>query len=142
MDLDEWLVNAPHALRESPTWKVRAYQIGAFIAVRAADDAALLERLARFSQIAPQLLRAAGSVAANVAEGDSRRSSKDRIRYYEYALGSARECTTWYVTAAAAFERTALDSRLAYLARASQLLLTMIKNERSGANRPFPSLIR
>jgi len=130
MDLDEWVLLAPRQLRESPVWKVRVFQIAAYVAATAADDAVHLETAPRFSRVVPQLIGAAGSILANVAEGYSRLSRKERIKYYEYALGSANETTSWYHTAASALPAGALDSRLNYLARISQLLLTMIRNER------------
>jgi four helix bundle protein len=137
MHLDEWVDNAPRSLREGPAWRVRAYQVGTFAAVCAADDAIALGRYPRFAQVAPQLVRAAGSIAANIAEGYPRRSRKDRIRYYEYALGSAREAATWYVVVSAALERTTLEARLSYLTRVSQLLVKMINNERAASSPGF-----
>ncbi len=46
--------------------------------------------------LADQLYRAVCSVSANVAEGYSRSSGKDRRRFYEHALGYARESRDWY----------------------------------------------
>ena len=137
MDLDEWVDSAPAAMRESPMWKVRVYQIGVFVAGLAAEDATALEGRPRFRETAVQLVRAAGSIAATVAEGYSRQSRRDRIRYYEYALGSAREATTWYATIAVTMPPDALAHRLTLLSRACQLLLTMIRNERTSAARNF-----
>lgn len=57
-------------------------------------------------------------------------SRKERIKYYEYALGSANETSSWYQSAASGLVADALENRLTYLARISQLLLTMIRNER------------
>ncbi len=44
------------------------------------------------SVLRDQLGRAASSVALNLAEGSGKSSAKDRCRFYEIALGSAREC--------------------------------------------------
>ena len=132
MDVDEWVARAPRALVSEAIWKVRAFQIGAYIASTAACDALPFERHPRFAHVAPQPVRAAGSIAANIAEGYSRQSRRDRIKYFEYALGSAHDAKSWYTTAADAFDAAALEERLTYLARVTQLLLRMIQNERQG----------
>lgn len=132
MELDDWLAQAPALLRDSPVWKVRAYLIGAFAAAEASTDAIPIERSPRFAHVAPQLVRATGSIAANIAEGYSRLSRRERIKYYEYALGSAREATSWYSLIASSLPAGALEQRLTYLARVAQLLLKMIHNERNG----------
>ena len=138
MDLDEWVSLAPDALRSAPIWKVRAFQIASYVASCASEDALKLERQPRFAQVGSQLVRATGSIAANIAEGYARRSRKDRIRYYEYALGSANESSGWYTVVANALGKDCLDARLTAVARVSQLLLKMIHNERTGPARTFP----
>ena len=80
----------------------------------------------------PQLVRAAGSIGANVAEGYAKRSRKDRIRFYEYALGSAAESKHWYVVLSNSLDSQLVESRMHTLGRISQLLLAMIRNERRG----------
>ena len=138
MDLDTWVEIAPAALRESPLWKVRVYQIGTYVARLAAQDAAELENHPRFAATISQLVKSAGSVPATVSEGYSRLSRRERIKYYEYALGSAREATTRYSNAADTLPAEIVDQRLTLLARACQLLLKMIQNERKGKGRDFP----
>ena len=138
MDLDQWVVTAPAAIRESPMWKVRVYQIGTYVARLAAQDAAALETHPRFAGTVSQLVKSAGSVSATVAEGYSRQSRRERIKYYEYALGSAREATTWYSNAGDSLPAEQVDERLTLLARACQLLLRMIQNERKGGGGNFP----
>ena len=39
-----------------------------------------------------QLVRAASSIAMNLAEGNPKSSPKDKRRFFEIALGSLREC--------------------------------------------------
>ncbi|MCX6348500.1 MAG: four helix bundle protein [Candidatus Aureabacteria bacterium] len=42
--------------------------------------------------IGSNLIRAAMSVANNIAEGSGKRSAGDKARYYGYSLASTREC--------------------------------------------------
>ena len=132
MDLDAWIATVPRALRNDPVWKVRAYQIGSYVAHLAADDAAIAAADIRFRENAPQLVKAVGGVTAAISEGYSRLSRKDRIRYYEYAHGSANEAKSWYMGVACLFDAATLDHRLDHLCRVNQLLLAMIANERKG----------
>lgn len=39
-----------------------------------------------------QLLRAASSVALNLAEGSGKPTARDQLRFYSIAMGSLREC--------------------------------------------------
>jgi four helix bundle protein len=39
-----------------------------------------------------QLLRASSSVTLNLGEGDSKPTSRDRLKYFHIALASCREC--------------------------------------------------
>ena len=83
---------------------------------------------------AAQLVQAVGSIAANVAEGYSRRSSRERIRFYEYALGSTEEARAWYRVGQRAIGPQVHGSRGKELTSIRRLLLTMIRNERAGGS--------
>jgi four helix bundle protein len=85
------------------------------------------------------LYRALGSINANlpalepqaqVAEGYSRGSGKDRARFYEYALGSARESRDWYYTGRHVLTEAIVQHRLELLTRIVQLLLVAIPQQR------------
>ncbi len=80
--------------------------------------------------LADQLYRAVGSVSANIAEGYSRRSGKDQARFYEYALGSAREARGWYYQARHLLPEAVATHRIGLLTQIIRLLLTIIPAER------------
>jgi four helix bundle protein len=130
MTYDEWEATAGDGARNDPTWKVEAYRLGLFAGAAAWEDAEVLVRDPRGTVVAGQLMRSAASVAANIAEGYGRRSPKERVKFYEYALGSAGETRAWYVTVRQAIGRETLELRLANLLSLTRLLLTMIRRER------------
>ena len=53
----------------------------------------------RTRSLSDQLYRSVGSVSASIAEGYSKGAGKDGARFYEYALGPAREARDWYFKA-------------------------------------------
>jgi len=82
------------------------------------------------TSLSDQLYRAVGSVGANLAEGYSRGTGKDRARFYEYALGSARESRDWCFKARHILGDEVFQHRLELLTRIIQLLLKMIPQQR------------
>ena len=52
----------------------------------------LLESLPAGSTARAQLERASTSIPLNIAEGNAKKSKKDRARYWQISLGSALEC--------------------------------------------------
>ena len=116
----------------------QAYQIARRIADLSWDDTDVMMRDPRLRDVSPQLYRAVTSIAANIAEGYARRSRADRIRYYEYALGSVQESIAWYESAARVLTSEVLGARSADLVSIRRLLLTMIRTERQAKSRSAP----
>ena len=83
--------------------------------------------------LSDQLFRAIGSISANIAEGYSRGSHKDRARFYEYALGSARESRDWYYKGRHILSEPVTSHRLDLLTKIIRLLLVMVPNQRKVA---------
>jgi four helix bundle protein len=131
MTFDEWEATVPAAVKQDVIWRVQAYRLALYLAACALEDSRVMREDERLEQTASQLVRAAGSVAANIAEGYPRQSGRDRIRYYEYALGSAAEVKVWYLNARVALVARALEDRFALLRSITRLLLTMIRSART-----------
>ena len=96
MNYQEWLAEVPVEITDDPLWKMEVYRLGLFLGDLAWHDALKLSLKPPTRALSDQLYRAAGSVSANTCEGYSRASGKDQARFYEYALGSARETRDWY----------------------------------------------
>jgi four helix bundle protein len=65
--------------------------------------------------VSDQPYRALGSVSANLAKGYSRGTGRDRARFYEYALGPARESRDWYYKARHILGDEVTEHRLDFL---------------------------
>jgi four helix bundle protein len=109
---------------------VEAYRLALFTAEVGWHDVTKLIRDQRARGLSDQLYRALGSISANIAEGYSRGTGKDRARFYEYALGSARESRDWYYKARHVLGETVVQHRLDLLTQIIRLLLTMVPQQR------------
>jgi four helix bundle protein len=114
-----------------PLERVTAYQLALVVADMVRRDVEEMRKDVVMREVAGQLLRAAGSVAANTAEGYARGTAADRKKFYEYALGSERETEAWYHTAG---KEPSADLR-ARLLSIRRLLLTMIRHARENTSR-------
>lgn len=130
MNYEEWVTTVPEEIKADSLWKVTAYRLALFLNDLGWRDTAKLIRDRRMIRLSDQLYGALGSVSANLAEGYSRGTGKDRARFYEYALGSARESRDWYFKARQVLGETIFQHRLQLLTRVIQLLLTMIPQQR------------
>ena len=118
-------------LRGDPLWRTTAYRKAVAISELVWEDLAVLERHGLLRGAVAQLLRAVGSIRANLAEGYGRRSGTDRARYFEYALGSARESREWYHYLRRPLGDGVAERRLALLSQIVRLLLVTIPRERT-----------
>src|SRR6266536_1403740 len=99
MNYESWLTEVPGEITGDPLWNIEGYRLAVFAAEIGWNDVSKLMRDRRTLDLSNQLYRALGSVGANISEGYSRGTGKDRARFYEYALGSGRETRDWYFKA-------------------------------------------
>ncbi|HEY0976435.1 MAG TPA: four helix bundle protein [Flavobacteriales bacterium] len=74
--------------------KLEMWQLGMDIAVDVTDILELIPMTKAGFKVRDQADDAACSIPSNIAEGSSRRSEKEKYRYFEFALGSAFELQT------------------------------------------------
>ena len=133
MTYEEWERTVPRELKGDALWRVEAYRLALFAAELGWYDVTRLMKDRRTRGIADQLYRALGSISANLAEGYSRGSGRDRARFYEYSLGSARESRDWYYKGRHTLGPAVTEHRLRLLTQVIRLLLAMIPQQRGRA---------
>jgi four helix bundle protein len=126
-----WVAKADPEHSGDPLWRMSAYRLALYAVEIAWADATVLDRNRITRQIGAQLYRALGSIAANIAEGYSRSSGPDRVRFFEYALGSTRESVVWHRAARPILGGEVHDDRVALLADIRRILLKAIPAERA-----------
>jgi four helix bundle protein len=101
-------------------------------------DVSQLYQDRRTHSLADQLYRAIGSIGANIAEGYSWSTGKDRAKFFEYALGSARESRDWYYKARFVLGEQVVHERLELLTHIIRQLIAIIPSERQNGIREEP----
>jgi four helix bundle protein len=127
---NEWEEKIPEEIRADLLWKITAYRLALFLTDMGWHDVTKLMQDKRTITLADQLYDSLGSVSANIAEGYSRGTGKDRARFYEYALRSARESRDWYFKSRHLLGDEVFQHRIKLLTRVIQLLLTMVPQQR------------
>jgi four helix bundle protein len=131
VNYNEWEQGVPETIKADSLWQMAAYRLALFLADLSWQDASKFVLDRRTIGLSDQLYRAVGSISANVAEGYSRGTGKDRARFYEYALGSARESRDWYFKSRHIIGESVTEHRLQLLTEVIRLLLTMVPQQRS-----------
>ncbi|HYO48404.1 MAG TPA: four helix bundle protein [Chloroflexia bacterium] len=130
MNYQEWEVSVPDAIRDDSLWKAKVYRLALFASEMGWQDATKVLEDRRTRSLSDQLYRSIGSISANIAEGYSRGTSRDRAHFYEYALGSAREARDWYYKARYILSDDDTAHRVNYLSEIIRLLLVMVPDQR------------
>ena len=131
MNYEIWLKAVPAEITADSLWKMEAYRLALFAADLGWHDVTKLTGDRRTLDLAGQLYRALGSIEANISEGYSRGSGKDRARFYEYALGSSRESRGWYYKGRYVLGDRVATHRLQLLTQIVCLLLAMVPDQRA-----------
>lgn len=129
-DFARWETTTPLELVGDPMWRLPAYRLSRYLALRVLDDVKAVRR--ENANVAAQLERAVNSIGINITEGYGRLHGRERARFYEFALGSAREARDWYMRCEPYLNDIA-RGRAMLLARVIKILTVAIPEERAGA---------
>ena len=130
MNYQDWEQEVYPEITGDSLWKMEVYRLALFVADIGWHDVSKLMNDNRTIKLSDQLYRALGSIGANVSEGYSRGTGKDRARFYEYALGSARESRGWYFNGRHILGRAVVQHRVQLLTQIIRLLLAMVPQQR------------
>ena len=131
MNFDDWVKTVPSEITGDALWKVEVYRLALFLSEICWHDISKLMKDKRMRGLSDQLYRAVGSISANIAEGYSKSTGRDRARFYEYALGSARESRDWYYKAHHLLTKEVLKHRMSLTTQIIRLLITMVPQQRN-----------
>ncbi|MBN2686473.1 MAG: four helix bundle protein [Pontiellaceae bacterium] len=130
MNYTEWEERVPDIIRKDSLWTVEAYRLSMFLADISWKDAKKLSTDNCARSLSDQLYRSVGSISANIEEGYSKQSAKDRARFYEYALGSARESRGWYYKGRHVLGDAVAEHRMDLSTQIIRLLIKMVPDQR------------
>jgi four helix bundle protein len=88
MNYQEWEKKMPDIFTGDALWKMKVYRLALFAGEIGWEDVTKLSKDIRTHKLSDQLYRALGSVGANIAEGYSRSTGPDRVRFYAYSGSS------------------------------------------------------
>ena len=130
MNYQEWLTTIPEEITQDPLWKLEVYRLGLFIAEIGWEDVVLLDKNKLTRDAADQIIRSLDSISANIAEGYSRSTGKDRARYFEYSLGEAREARDRYFKARRVLKHEVVLHRIKLLTQIVKILNAFVPSQR------------
>lgn len=130
MKYAEWQASVPDEIKGDSLWRLEVYRLGLFAAEIAWQDALVLNKIPLTRGLADQLYRAVCSISANIAEGYSRSTGKDRARFLEYSLGSAREARDWYFKSHHTLKDEVVKHRIDLLTQIIKMLSVLTPNQR------------
>jgi four helix bundle protein len=125
-----WEKTVPEAIKSDQLWSLRIYRTALYAGETARRDAHWLASKPACAQLAQQLASATESISVNIAEGYSRAARQDRGRFFEYALGSAREARDWYFKARPYLGPHATNARLALLTTIIKVMIVLVSKSR------------
>ena len=130
MNYQEWLAAVLPEITQDPLWNLEVYRLGLFIGDITWDDTEQLDKNSHTRGAADQIRRSLDSISANIAEGYSRSTGKDRARYFEYSLGEAREARDRYYKVRRALKQEVVIHRVKVLTHIVRILNAFVPSQR------------
>jgi four helix bundle protein len=130
VNYQEWMLTVPEEIRQDPLWSLEVYRLGLLVGDITWVDTEQLDRHSHTRGAADQIRRSLDSISANIAEGYSRSTGKDRARYFEYSVGEAREARDRYYKVRHALKQEAVAHRIKLLTQIIKILNSFVPTQR------------
>ena len=130
MTYDEWEAEAEKTYGADPIWHLHVYRRSLYLTDCSQTELRILAQARRGVKVAGQLTKSLGSIRANISEGYGRSMPADRLRFYEYALGSARESLEWYHEVRSLLPPELVRQRVQQLSQIIGMLTGLVKAQR------------
>lgn len=130
MNYQEWISTVPEEIKQDPLWSLEVYRLGLLIGDISWEDTEQLDKNSHTRGAADQLRRSLDSISANIAEGYSRSTGKDRARYFEYSLGETREARDRYYKVRRALKQEVVFHRIQLLTQIAKILSAFVPSQR------------
>jgi four helix bundle protein len=130
MNFQEWQEAVPSNITQDPLWKLDIYRMALFASEIGWQDVSTLYKTPLTRDLSSQLIRTLDSISANIAEGYSRSTGKDRARFMEYALGSARESRDWYYKSRRVLREEVINHCINLLTQIVKILSVLVPIQR------------
>ena len=131
-DFARWEATPPPDLFGDTIWRLPAYRLSRYLGHVVREDLRIIR--SRSTNVAEQLERSIDSIGSNISEGYGRLHGRERARFYEFALGSAREAREWYARAESYLQDGVAVGRAMLLTRIVKILTVAIPQERAGSS--------
>ncbi len=139
---DKWKAAMIEDIAEDKLWSIEVYRKALFSFNLVWHYLRRVRSNNESRAIADQLFRAVGSISANIAEGYSKSTGRDRRRFFEYALGSSREARDWYYKCGFVLGEKVTLHRIGWQTDIIKQLLSMIPTQRNLILKESPTLYR
>lgn len=96
MNYSDWEKTVPECIKADVIWTKPIYRCALFLSDLCWRDAGKLMKDQRTLDLAGQLYDAVGSIGAELSQGFSIAHRRERVRYFESGMGSARASRHWY----------------------------------------------
>jgi four helix bundle protein len=130
MNYQEWLTTVLPDITQDPLWNLEVYRLGVFVADIGWEEIESLNKKNVTREPAEQIASSLNSISANIAEGYSRSTGKDRARYFEYSLGEAREARDRYFKVRRFLKQEVLLHRIKILTQIVKILNVFVPTQR------------